>query len=102
MRGARERRNPGPIGPGFRDAVRTVRRRRDLNPRSPQRGLHLSRVVHSAGLCDVSKHSRERSDHHTGGPRQSRPDARPRVARAGQRGPPKWGHIGVVGAYPTA
>ena len=50
----------------------SVRRRRDLNPRSPQRGLHLSRVVHSAGLCDVSKHSRERCDHHTGGRARSR------------------------------
>lgn len=79
-----------------------VRRRRDLNPRSPQRGLHLSRVVHSAGLCDVSKHSRERCNHHTGGLRHSRPDAHPRVARPVALGPPKWGHVGVVGAYPTA
>lgn len=38
-----------------------ARRRWDLNPRSPNRALHLSRVVHSTGLCDVSRrqqHSR--------------------------------------------
>ncbi len=39
---------------------------RGFEPLVPLRGLHLSRVVHSAGLCDVSSHVlvRTRDSHH--------------------------------------
>ncbi len=44
-------------GPTVHDVLRyQTAETRGFEPLVPVRGLHLSRVVHSAGLCDVSRH----------------------------------------------